>query len=79
MIIYLNSEPNNGQIITEYNSLLYTKEWINKAMDEGHFDYIPNRKISDIYSVGQIIAMKYILAELKENDNNKSISYCKSL
>ena len=76
MIINLINETTNGQEINEYSSLLYTKEWIDKATEEGHLDYIPTRKISDIYSIGQIIAMRYFLEELK---NKKSVDYCKSL
>lgn len=68
--------------ITENNSILYTREWVAKAKEEGHFVYLPNRKISSNFSLGQIIALKYWLNEFKEKQNEVPedyLGYCKKI
>ena len=82
MGINLISEPTNGEQVTENASLLYTREWIEKAKEEGHFNYIPMRRISAEFSAGQLIAMKYLLEELKNKkakDHKDYVGYCKIL
>lgn len=48
--------------ITKKNSILYTREWINKALEDG--EPIPDRKVGNNYSVGEIIALRYYEKEI---------------
>ena len=48
--------------ITKKNSILYTREWINKALEDG--EKIPNRKVYNNYSIGEIIASRYYQKEI---------------
>lgn len=43
--------------VTKRSSLLFTREWLLKAKEEGM--YIPNRKICLTYSIGEILELKY--------------------
>ena len=44
--------------ITKKNSILYNQLWINKAIEEGHMDFLPIFK-SNSLSIGEYIEMKY--------------------
>ena len=44
--------------ITKKNSILYNQLWINKAIEEGHMDFLPIFKSNSI-SIGEYIEMKY--------------------
>ena len=60
--------------VTKRNSLLFTREWLLKAKEEGM--YIPNRKICLTYSIGEILELKYFERTiLKEETNPDEILY----
>ena len=44
--------------ITKKNSILYNQLWINKAIEEGHMDFLPIFKSNSI-SIGEYIEAKY--------------------
>lgn len=44
--------------LTKKNSILYNQEWINKAIEEGHMDFIPVHKFPN-KSIGEHIEIKY--------------------
>ena len=44
--------------ITKKNSILYNQLWINKAIEEGHMDFLPIFKSNSI-SIGEYIEVKY--------------------
>lgn len=52
----------NSPKITKNNSILYTREWIKKALEDG--EPIPNRKVCNNYSIGEIIALRYYEKEI---------------
>ena len=55
--------------ITKRNSLLFEREWREKAREEGI--PIPNRRVSTIYSLGEILELKYFERKITESDPNK--------
>lgn len=64
--------------ITEENSILYTREWINKFLEEGLRKYIPTRRITTRYSIGKILSLKYYeLTVLNNSKNNQSAKVLK--
>lgn len=61
-----NHQIEDSQKITKKNSILYTREWINKALEDG--EPIPTRKVCNNYSVGEIIALQYYKKEILTPD-----------
>ena len=55
--------------ITKKNSILYTREWIEKALEDG--EIIPHRIVCSDYSIGEIIALRYYEKEIM-NQYSKS-------
>lgn len=64
----------NQPKVTKRESLLFTREWILKAKEEGI--PIPTRKICHTYSIGEILELKYFERTiLKEETNPDEILY----
>ena len=59
-----NLEPKSKKV-TEHDSILFQKEWIEKYKEEGLS--IPNRRVALKYSLGQILSLKYFELEMREN------------
>ena len=57
-------EPKSKKV-TEHDSILFQKEWIEKYKEEGLS--IPNRRVALKYSLGQILSLKYFELEMREN------------
>lgn len=52
--------------VTKKESLLFTREWIRKFEEEGR--YVPNRRLCQNYSLGEILELKYYeMIVLKED------------
>ncbi len=49
---------NHPEKLTKKNSILYNQEWIKKAIEEGHIDFLPDKKIPN-QSIGEYIEMRY--------------------
>lgn len=56
-----------GPKVTRGNSILYTREWIKKYIDEGL--PLPNRKISTKYSLGEVLELLYYQKHNLQNSN----------
>ncbi len=54
--------------LTKKNSILYNQLWINKAIEEGNYDFLPYKKV-DNQSIGEYIEMKY--RKIKEKESQK--------
>lgn len=54
--------------ITKKNSIIYNQLWINKAIEEGHMDFIPIHKFPN-RSIGEHIEIKY--RQLENEEVNK--------
>ena len=54
---YYNHLISNSPKVTKKESLLFTREWILKYKEEGL--KIPNRRISNNYSLGEILELLY--------------------
>lgn len=63
----------NHPKVTKRESLLFTREWIIKAKEEGI--PIPTRKICHNYSMGEILELKYFerTNPMEENNPDKSL------
>ena len=69
---YYNHLINDYPKVTKKESLLFTREWILKYKEEGL--KIPNRKIANNYSLGEILELLYYQEEvikpiLEKNSN----------
>lgn len=64
----------NHPKVTKRESLLFTREWIIKAKEEGI--PIPTRKICHSYSIGEILELKYFEKTnlMEENNPDKILS-----
>ncbi|HIR49154.1 MAG TPA: hypothetical protein IAB35_04160 [Candidatus Faecimonas gallistercoris] len=68
---YLNEhlEPTSKKV-TKHDSILYTREWIQKYIEEGL--QLPTRKVANKYSVGEVLALLYKKKEYaKRQKKNK--------
>ena len=59
---YYNHLINNSPKVTKKESLLFTREWILKYKEEGL--KIPNRKITNNYSIGEVLELLYYQKEV---------------
>ena len=59
---YYNHLISNSQKVTKKESLLFAREWILKYKEEGL--KIPNRKITNNYSIGEVLELLYYQKEV---------------
>lgn len=58
----VDTKEKNSPKITKKNSILYKREWIQKAYEEGI--PLPRRIISHNYSIGEILELKFFEREM---------------
>ena len=66
----LDSNNKPSPKITKKNSLIFQREWIEKAYEEGI--PLPSRRISYNYSIGEILELKFFEREmLREHEERE--------
>lgn len=58
----VDSKEKDSSKITKKNSILFQREWIQKAYEEGIS--LPSRRISHNYSIGEILELKFFEREM---------------
>ena len=58
----VDSKEKDSSKITKKNSIIFQREWIQKAYEEGI--PLPSRRISHNYSIGEILELKFFETEM---------------